>query len=146
MNAYIESRLSREWNAAALEEIALSDPDFDVESFGRRPLHWMLSCNISGRMSGVVKILLDRGASVDKHDVLGNTPLMEAMTKHDFDLLIKYGADVTGARENADLCWVYEAGAPGWEKGWPRRTIAYAVLASPRLCEDLARTIIELTQ
>ena len=148
MNAYIESRLSREWNAAALEEIAQIDPDFDrARHHGFRPLQWLLHYNERGLMHKAIETLLHRGARVDFPCDTGFVPLSYAANLADFDLLVRYGADVTLVRDQSRQ-WVWEAGGDGGSHGFTHhaREVKVMVLASPRLCEDLARTIIELTQ
>ena len=147
MNDYLE-RAPFQWVASELEEIARTDPDFDVSrQNGMRPLIDLLGYNRRGKYTGAITILLDRGARVDPERHRWVCPLENCYTAADVELLVRYGADVSRARylTGGDMRWALcDAGHNTWS--YLSTTGLMMVLAHPRFCEDLARLVVELAQ
>ena len=157
MNQYLHLH-TNEWNRARIEELAITDPDFDVRPPGHlQPLKYLLWNNISGIYTKAITILLDRGARVNpvlrdrgaRVNPVGQEhgTLDYATTREDVNLLIRYGADVNhvrypyGSEVTTALC---DAGYATWSYRKP--TVLRMILAWERVAEDLARLVVELTQ
>ena len=150
MNLYLALRLR--FDAARLEELARTDPDFDTDTDGLCPLARLLWYNEDGSYTKAIMILLDRGARVNHVNVHGNCALVFCRNRSDFNMLISRGADVdlvAPVLPRLDITdALFEAGL---SRAHPvrrrvQKEVGLVVLASPRLCEDLARLVVELTQ
>ena len=98
--------------------------------------------------TSLVRTMLERGADPDVRDGMGNTVLRETISAKSFALLIAYGIDMNARNWEGT---VLAATTPDYWAGasieTPRqRHVEKAVLASRRLCEDVARMLVEMTQ
>ena len=154
MNDYFRAVFLPHWSATVIEGLARTDPEFDAYfDAWNRPLDLLIYFNSRGDYTTAIKTLLDRGADANNVNSSRECVLEFCKRPEDVALLATYGAEPDLVRQPTAYYGVNQA---YWEAGgtmvrhdkhWElRRAVQVIVLAHPRLCEDLARLVVELTQ